>query len=74
MKQYERQLGLESHKKKNGTITAGGLFFAFLPFCFCNYTSKVIPIVLCSGLFAILGFIDVDTVDIGILLLLLYEV
>ena len=58
MKQYERQLGLESHKKKNGTITAGGLFFAFLPFCFCNYTSKVIPIVLCSGLFAILGFID----------------
>ncbi len=34
LSQTERTLGLESHKKKNGTITMGGIIFLVLPLFF----------------------------------------
>lgn len=56
--QYEREEGLESHKKKNGTITMGGILFSTLPLFFIAYDKKTIPIIVTSFLYAILGLID----------------
>ncbi len=56
--QYERALGLESHKIKNGTITMGGIIFVILPLFFIEYDIKTICIVVAVSLFGLIGFID----------------
>lgn len=58
LSQTERTLGLESHKKKNGTITMGGIIFLVLPLFFIPY-SKTTSMILFAALgFGILGVID----------------
>ena len=56
--QYERVLGLKSHKTKEGTITMGGIIFVILPLFFINYDIKTICIVAATTLFAGIGLID----------------
>lgn len=56
--QTERALGLESHKKKNGTITMGGIIFLVLPLFFVPYTKETSIILFATLGFGILGFID----------------
>ncbi|MGM9970743.1 MAG: phospho-N-acetylmuramoyl-pentapeptide-transferase [Anaeroplasma sp.] len=56
--QYERKEGLKSHQKKNGTITMGGILFSIIPLFFISYSNKILPIIITSILYAILGFID----------------
>lgn len=58
LSQTERVLGLNSHKKKNGTITMGGIIFLLLPLFFIPY-SKTTGMILFGALgFGILGVID----------------
>ncbi|MDE5855566.1 MAG: hypothetical protein K2H06_00815, partial [Anaeroplasmataceae bacterium] len=58
LSQTERTLGLESHKKKNGTITMGGIIFLVLPLFFIPF-SKTTGMILFAALgFGILGVID----------------
>ncbi len=56
--QTERTLGLESHKKKNGTITMGGIIFLVLPLFFIPYSKTTLMIILATLGFGILGMID----------------
>ena len=60
--QTERELGLESHKKKNGTPTMGGFIFliplAFLPLFFGNDIPKTISVMVLTLGFGLIGFID----------------
>lgn len=58
IKQYEREEGLESHKKKTGTITMGGIIFVLVPLFFIFYDSKTINIAITIFLYGVLGFID----------------
>lgn len=58
LSQTERALGLESHKKKNGTITMGGIIFLVLPLFFVPYTKETSIILFATLGFGILGFID----------------
>lgn len=57
-KQYEREEGLASHKKKTGTITMGGIIFVILPLFFIFYDSKTTNIAITIFLYGLLGFID----------------
>jgi phospho-N-acetylmuramoyl-pentapeptide-transferase len=56
--QYERELGLDSHKAKSGTVTMGGIIFVILPLFFIKYDIKTICIVIATTLFAVIGLID----------------
>lgn len=58
LSQTERTLGLESHKKKNGTITMGGIIFLVLPLFFIPYTIETSMIIVATLGFGILGLID----------------
>ena len=58
LKQYEREEGLASHKKKTGTITMGGIIFVILPLFFIFYDSKTTNIAITIFLYGLLGFID----------------
>ncbi len=58
LSQTERALGPESHKKKNGTITMGGIIFLVLPLFFVSYTKETIMIIVTTLSFGILGVID----------------
>lgn len=58
LSQTERALGLESHKKKNGTITMGGIIFLVLPLFFVPYTKETSIILFATLGFGLLGFID----------------
>lgn len=58
LSQTERVLGLESHKKKNGTITMGGIIFLVLPLFFVPYTKETSIILFATLGFGLLGFID----------------
>lgn len=58
IKQYEREEGLESHKKKNGTITMGGIIFVIVPLFFIFYDNKTTNIAVTILLYGLLGFID----------------
>ena len=58
LSQTERTLGLESHKKKNGTITMGGIIFLVLPLFFVPYTKETSIILFATLGFGLLGFID----------------
>lgn len=58
LSQTERALGLESHKKKNGTITMGGIIFLVLPLFFVPFTEETSMILFATLGFGILGFID----------------
>ncbi len=58
LSQTERSLGLESHKKKNGTITMGGIIFLVLPLFFIPYTKEVRMIIFATLGFGILGILD----------------
>ncbi|MBE6137239.1 MAG: phospho-N-acetylmuramoyl-pentapeptide-transferase [Erysipelotrichaceae bacterium] len=57
-KQYEREEGLESHKRKSGTITMGGIIFIMLPLFFIFYDSKTTSIAITIFLYGLLGFVD----------------
>ncbi len=65
LSQTERELGLASHKKKNGTITMGGIIFLVLPLFFVPYSEQTSMILFATICFGILGVID----DILIILL-----
>ncbi|MDE7264473.1 MAG: phospho-N-acetylmuramoyl-pentapeptide-transferase [Anaeroplasmataceae bacterium] len=56
--QTERALGLDSHKKKNGTITMGGIIFLVLPLFFIPYSKETSIILFVTLGFGILGVID----------------
>lgn len=65
--QTEREEGLESHKKKSGTPTMGGLAFIFVPsvlyllfslFHWVSLDSNVIIVLLAFVGYGIIGFID----------------
>lgn len=56
--QTERTLGLASHKKKNGTITMGGMIFLVLPLFFVPYSEETSIILFVTLGFGILGLID----------------
>lgn len=56
--QYERDDGPSSHKKKQGTITMGGIIFIILPLFFIIYDSKTISISLTMLLYGLLGLVD----------------
>lgn len=58
LSQTERALGLASHKKKNGTITMGGIIFLVLPLFFIPYTLETTMIIFAALGFGILGLID----------------
>ena len=60
--QTEREEGLESHQKKTGTPTMGGIIF-LLPFLiigviYASNNKEVIPILILTFGFGIIGFID----------------
>lgn len=60
--QTEREEGLESHKKKTGTPTMGGLIF-LIPFLiigliFAASHKEVIPVLILTYGFGIIGFLD----------------
>ena len=60
--QTEREEGLESHKKKTGTPTMGGIIF-LIPFLiigiFYSMSHKeVIPVLIMTIGFGIIGFLD----------------
>lgn len=65
--QTEREEGLESHKKKSGTPTMGGLAFIFVPtilylifalFHLVELNTKIVIILLAYVGYGIIGFID----------------
>lgn len=60
--QTERTEGLESHKKKTGTPNMGGLMillgFAVACLVFCTRASEVLPILLMTIGFGLVGFAD----------------
>ena len=56
--QTEREEGLSSHKRKNGTITIGGIFFLLLPLIFITKDLKILQIFITAFLYGIIGFID----------------
>lgn len=56
--QTERTLGLESHKKKNGTITMGGIIFLVLPLFFIPFSKETMMILFVALGFGILGMLD----------------
>ena len=60
--QTERELGLESHKKKNGTPTMGGFIFliplAALPLLFSRDFSETVSVMILTLGFGLIGFID----------------
>ncbi len=61
-KQTEREEGLESHKKKQGTPTMGGIIF-LIPFLLIGlvYAAKhkeIIPVLILTFGFGIIGFLD----------------
>ncbi len=63
--QVEREEGLESHKKKGGTPTMGGIVFVLVPILVClflNYEMfvkvEVLVVVLAYVGYACIGFID----------------
>ena len=58
LSQTEREEGLRSHKKKNGTITMGGIMFIILPLFFIPYVKEVILIVIAVVGFGLIGFVD----------------
>ena len=58
LSQTERTLGLSSHKKKNGTITMGGILFLVLPLFFVPYSEETNMILFATIGFGILGVID----------------
>ncbi len=60
--QTEREEGLESHQKKTGTPTMGGIIF-LCPFlligvCYGAFHKEVIPVLILTFGFGIIGFID----------------
>ncbi|SFU79879.1 phospho-N-acetylmuramoyl-pentapeptide-transferase [Butyrivibrio sp. M55] len=60
--QTEREEGLESHQKKTGTPTMGGIIF-LLPFfiigvSYAAFHKEVIPILILTFGFGVIGFID----------------
>ncbi|MCR5655000.1 MAG: phospho-N-acetylmuramoyl-pentapeptide-transferase [Lachnospiraceae bacterium] len=60
--QTVREEGPESHLKKNGTPTMGGiqilLAFAVVGFCFAGVCPRVLPVILLTLLFGLIGFLD----------------
>ncbi|MDE6660597.1 MAG: phospho-N-acetylmuramoyl-pentapeptide-transferase, partial [Anaeroplasmataceae bacterium] len=58
LSQTERTLGLDSHKKKNGTITMGGIIFLVLPLFFIPFSKTTMMILFAALGFGILGAID----------------
>ena len=56
--QYERDDGPSSHKKKQGTITVGGIIFIILPLFFIVYDNKTLSISLVMLLYGLLGLVD----------------
>ena len=60
--QTEREEGLESHQKKTGTPTMGGVIFIFptvlISLLFGASYKEVIPILILTIGFGIIGFID----------------
>lgn len=58
LSQTERTLGLDSHKKKNGTITMGGIIFLVLPLFFVSPSKETHMIILATLGFGLLGLID----------------
>ena len=56
--QTEREEGLLSHKRKNGTITIGGIFFLILPLIFLTKDLKTLQIFITALLYGIIGLID----------------
>ena len=58
LSQTERALGPDSHKKKNGTITMGGIIFLVLPLFFVPYSKTTSMILFATLGFGILGVID----------------
>lgn len=58
LSQTERTLGPASHKKKNGTITMGGIIFLVVPLFFVPYTEETMMIIFATLGFGILGMID----------------
>lgn len=58
LSQTERALGPDSHKKKNGTITMGGIIFLALPLFFVPYSEETMMILFATISFGILGMID----------------
>lgn len=65
LSQTERKEGLESHQRKNGTITMGGILFLVLPLFFVPYTSDSKIILFTMLAFGVIGMID----DVLIILL-----
>ena len=60
--QTEREEGLESHQKKTGTPTMGGIIF-LLPFfiigvSYAAFHKEVIPVLILTFGFGVIGFID----------------
>lgn len=60
--QTEREEGLESHQKKTGTPTMGGIIF-LLPFfiigvIYAAFHKEVIPVLILTFGFGVIGFID----------------
>ncbi len=62
IRQTEREEGLESHKRKSGTLTMGGIVFSLVPTIFYLIQTKFSPAsaLLACSIFAyfILGFLD----------------
>lgn len=65
LSQTERKEGLESHQRKNGTITMGGILFLVLPLFFVPYTSDSKIILFTMLAFGVIGMVD----DVLIILL-----
>ena len=62
MGQTEREEGVQSHLKKAGTPTMGGLIFliaaALAAFVFAGVCPKVVPVMLLTLGFGVIGFVD----------------
>lgn len=60
--QTVREEGPETHLKKNGTPTMGGiqilLAFSLITACFIGICPRVIPVILLTLLFGLIGFLD----------------
>ena len=60
--QTEREEGLESHQKKTGTPTMGGFIFiipfAIIGICYASSHKEVIPVLILTIGFGLIGFID----------------
>ncbi|WP_026651626.1 phospho-N-acetylmuramoyl-pentapeptide-transferase [Butyrivibrio proteoclasticus] len=61
-KQTEREEGLASHKKKQGTPTMGGIIFLTPMFiigvCYGAFHKEVIPVLILTFGFGLIGFLD----------------